>query len=77
MIDPVNMTVIQWSDAVVLSIRDAWAIGRLDDELKWQDWGIGLVRAFSAKSPPNPYEFDDWRDWAQRIYPMLETVTDV
>lgn len=75
MIDPVNMTVIQWADGVVLTISDAWSVGRLDDESEWQTWATGLVRAFSPRALPNPYAFDDWRDWAQRAYPMLEAVT--
>jgi hypothetical protein len=24
------------------------------------------------RNPPNPYQFDDWREWAMRAYPMLE-----
>lgn len=75
MIDPVNMTVMQWADAVILSITDAWSVGRLDDETEWQHWGVGLLRAFSQRALPNPYDFDDWREWARRTYPMLETVT--
>ena len=75
MIDPRNMTLLDWADSVVLSIGDAWSVGRLDDETYWQDWGVSLVRAFSPRALPDPYGFQDWREWAQRVYPMLETVT--
>ena len=75
MIDPHGMTVLDWSDSVILALDSAWSIPRLDDEERWQDWGVTLLRAFAQRAIPDPYEFTDWRDWAMRAYPMLETVT--
>lgn len=75
MIDPHGLTVTEWTDGVILSVGDAWSIPRLDNALQWQDWGVSLVRAFAPRAVPNPYEFDDWREWAMRAYPMLEVVT--
>ena len=77
MIDPRNMTLRDWSDSVILSVGDAWSFGRLDNESLWQDWGVGFLRAgsFATRAIPDPYEFSDWRDWAMRVYPMLETST--
>jgi hypothetical protein len=70
------MTLTDWADSVILTVGDAWAYGRLDDEARWQDWATGLVRSptFSARNLPDPYRFDDWREWAMRAYPMLEEV---
>jgi hypothetical protein len=55
-------------------LGDAWSFGRLDDEARWQDWAVGLLRAntLSPQNLPDPYAFDDWREWAMRVYPMLE-----
>lgn len=77
MIDPRGMTLTDWADSVILVVSGSWSYGRLDDEARWQDWATGLVRSptFSARNMPDPYAFDDWRDWAMRAYPMLETVT--
>jgi hypothetical protein len=74
MIDPRGMTVQAWADAVVLSLDPAWELARFDDLARWQDWAAGLVRAsYSAQRIlPNPYQFSDWRDWAMRVYPLLE-----
>jgi hypothetical protein len=74
MIDPVNMSLTEWADAVMLTAADTWSFGRLDDENKWQDWAVGFVRApsLAQRVLPDPYQFTDWRDWAQRVYPMLE-----
>lgn len=74
MINPRNMSLTDWADSVILAISDAWSFGKLEDEARWQDWAIGFVRAsrFTQQVVPDPYQFADWRDWAERVYPMLE-----
>ena len=74
MIDPRHMTLTQWADAVLLSTNDAWSFGRLVDENDWQDWARAFCAApgYSQRNPPDPYKFDDWREWAMRVYPTLE-----
>lgn len=72
MIDPVGMTLREWADGVIFTTSDAWGIPRLSDEARWQDWATTLLRAYETQNLPNPYAFTDWRDWARRVYPMLE-----
>lgn len=74
MIDPRNMSVKDWADSVILSVTDAWSFGRLDDENEWQSWAKAFCTApgYSQRNVPDPYKFDDWREWAMRAYPMLE-----
>jgi len=74
MIDPRNMKLRDWADSIILSVSDGWSFGRLENENEWRDWAIGFVRAsgYSQRNVPDPYLFDDWKDWAQRAYPMLE-----
>ena len=74
MIDPRGLTVQQWADAVVLATGNAWSYGRLDNPANWQAYMVGFVRAspFTQRVLPDPYQFDDWREWAMRAYPMLE-----
>ena len=74
MIDPRHMTLKEWADAVILSVQDTWSFGRLDREEDWQAWAKTFVGAagYSQLNVPDPYEFDDWRVWAMRAYPMLE-----
>ena len=75
MINPTGMTLTDWADSVILTVGNAWSFPRLDDESQWQDWGVSVLRAFAERSPPNPYEFSDWREWAMRMYPILEKAT--
>lgn len=74
MIDPRGLTLLQWADAVILDVGDAWSFGRLVNEEDWQSWAAAFVRAqpFAQRNPPNPYQFTEWREWAMRAYPMLE-----
>ena len=74
MIDPRGLTLLQWADAVILSVGDAWSFDKLPSEDQWHDWAVGFVRAspFTQRNVPDPYEFSDWRDWAMRAYPFLE-----
>jgi len=73
-INPTNMTLTDWADSVILSINAEQSLGRLDDETRWQDWAVGLLKSgtFSTQTLPDPYQFSDWRDWAMRAYIMLE-----
>ena len=68
------MTLKEWADALVLANPDSWSFGKLLDDTQWQDWAVGFLRAshFSQRIPPDPYMFDDWREWAERAYTMLE-----
>jgi hypothetical protein len=74
MINPKHMDVIEWADAIILSVVDAWSYGRLDNPDEWQAWGTAFIRAdkFVQQNPPDPYEFDDWRDWAERMFPYFQ-----
>lgn len=73
MIDPRGLGLHEWADALLLVVNDVSTIGRLlgDD---WQPWAVGIVRSqpFVQRVLPDPYQFTDWRDWAMRVYPMLE-----
>jgi hypothetical protein len=76
-IDPRNMRLTDWADSVILSVGDAWSFGRLVDEAAWQEWALAFVRAapFTQRNLPDPRGFTDWREWAMRVYPMLEGST--
>ena len=74
MINPRGMDLRDWADSVILSVGDAWSFGKLVDEIEWQSWAVAFVQAppFAQRAVPNPYQFNDWRQWAELAYPMLE-----
>ena len=74
MIDPRGLDLQEWADAVLLAYTGSWALGRLDDPDRWQDWAVGFVRTpdFAKRVLPDPYQFSDWFEWASLTSPMLE-----
>ena len=74
MIDPRGMDWQDWASSVILAVGDAWSFGVPPSEPEWRNWSLGLVRAspFTQRTLPDPYQFDDWREWAMRVYPALE-----
>jgi hypothetical protein len=75
-VNPWGLTWQQWADAAILTLNDTWALGKPGPEEQWQDWATGLVRApgYAQRTLPDPYQFSDWREWAMRVFPMLEGV---
>ncbi len=43
---------------------------RLDDPEKWQEWAMGIFGGVDAlgQDSPDPFEYDDWREWAERLF---------
>jgi len=66
---PVIIELRDWADQLSLDLAEYAPIPRLDDESKWQEWGVAFcaLSGISQKNPPNPLAFDDWRDWASRF----------
>lgn len=69
---PVGMALRDWADRVVLDLDNYGAFGRLEDEARWQDWAVQFLNNTTlGRNLPNPYQFADWRDWAERLAQML------
>lgn len=68
-IDPAYLTAQQWTDFMTPNLEQFGNIGRLGREEEWRLWGAQLlnVPALSGNIVPDPYLFDDWRTWAQRL----------
>jgi len=61
------MRLTDWADCLLLDIP-LGGIGRLMDEKSWQDWAIQLLNNPSLPSTlPNPYKFETWTAWAERL----------
>lgn len=70
---PVNMNLRDWADQIALDLDSFGAFGRLSDETKWQDWAMQLLNNTSLnENIPTPYNFVNWRDWAERFCQSVE-----
>ena len=64
---PSGMTLADWADCILLDLP-LGGIGRLVNEANWQDWAIQLLNNPSLPANlPNPYGFNTWTDWAERL----------
>lgn len=50
--------------AIMQPVMDA------DDPNAWREWALCVVGGQDrlGQDSPNPYEFDDWEDWAMRLF---------
>lgn len=69
---PTNMQLLDWADCVVLDLDNYGSFGRLGSEAQWQDWGVQFLNNTTiGRNLPNPYQFTDWREWADRMAQLL------
>lgn len=67
------MNVLEWTDAMAY-LLDSNYVPKLTEENDWRLWVTTLIRSatFQGQNLPNPYLFDDWRDWAERFNSTVE-----
>jgi hypothetical protein len=70
---PTHITLRDWADQIILDFDPYGAFGRLEDENNWQNWGMQFVNNLTLRENfPIPYQFDDWREWAERFCQTVE-----
>lgn len=69
---PTNMELMDWAAQVVLDLDPYGAFGRLSKEDEWQNWGVQFLNNTTiGRNLPIPYQFEDWREWAERFCQCL------
>jgi len=70
---PTGMQLQDWADQVALDLDSYGALGRLDDVNNWQNWAMQFLNNTTlGRNFPLPYDFDDWREWAERFCQATE-----
>ena len=70
---PTGMGLRDWADQIALDLDPFGAFGRLDVEANWQNWAMQFLNNMTLKENfPIPYNFDNWREWAERFCQVLE-----
>ena len=65
---PVGIGLKDWANCVITDFIAFGAFDPLDDETKWQDWATQFLNATNLiEDFPDPYMYDDWREWAERF----------
>lgn len=69
---PTYMSLPDWAAQINLDLDAYGAFGRLDNPEKWQDWGMQFINNTTlGRNLPNPYQFTDWKEWAERLVGAL------
>ena len=76
-VNPENMDILRWTDVTGLNLSGYGVSPRLDDPRDWQAWGASLLNNPSIRgiALPDPYQFSDWRRWADRVNEALSSVS--
>ena len=47
-------------------------------DLDWKSWAAGLlaIDVFVNEATPDPYQFDDWQDWAAALVNAVNSRPD-
>ena len=70
---PTGLNLRDWADQITLDLDPYGAFGRLDIEDQWQNWAMQFLNNMTLRENfPIPYNFDNWRDWAERFCQTLE-----
>lgn len=70
---PTGMSLRDWADQIALDLDSFGAFGRLDVEDQWQNWAMQFLNNMSlGNNFPLPYDFQDWREWAERFCQTVE-----
>lgn len=72
MIDPRNMALNDWADSMTFVLEQYGSVPRLDG-LEWQPWATAVLRLSvpNRDQAPDPYGFQDWREWGSRFQMFL------
>jgi len=69
---PTRMDLVDWANQVAIDLDPYGSFGRLDDPDNWQNWAMQFFNnAALGRNFPNPYDFKDWQEWAERFVQTL------
>lgn len=69
---PTGLALNDWADQVVLDLSSYGVFGRLGNANEWQNWAAQFLNnATIGGNLPMPYQFTDWKDWAERFCQTL------
>lgn len=76
-IDPRGLSVIEWTDFMTDELLGFSLPPRLDDPTTWQTWALSVCQSprIAVFNPPNPRQFTDWREWADRFNQAVDLPT--
>ena len=64
----------EWSDFMYPTLEQYGVIEQFTYGSDWKSWAAGLLslNPIARLGAPQPYAFDDWKDWAMRFIGALD-----
>jgi hypothetical protein len=77
-IDPRGLTAVQWTDFMILQLDPFAELPSIDSEDEWRIWALVANQspAIAKTNPPDPWGFNDWREWAMRFNQVVDLVSN-
>lgn len=74
---PHGLGLIEWADAAMSALTNYTSITPLVDA-DWQSWGMFFFNnpQLALLGPPNPYEYQEWEPWAERLADALNNASN-
>jgi hypothetical protein len=71
---PTHLSLMDWADQISLDLDSKVPVQKLLDNNNWQAWAEQYVLALQigGNNIPNPYQFEDWRIWADGFCKALQ-----
>lgn len=69
MVQPDYISFGDWVGTVIQDYPSV-LVPYITDESEWRAFGVVLISqdTFAAISPPDPFAFGDWREWARALW---------
>lgn len=74
-VDPRAIPTFQeWSDYMYPTLEEYGVIEQFTHGSDWKSWAAGLLslNPIVRLAVPQPYAFDDWKEWAMRLIEALD-----
>lgn len=77
--DPHYMELADWANGTVYALGEYTSIAQFFPDTDWQRWGMQFFNnpSLGLLGPPNPYDFKDWKPWAERLQDAMLNATGV
>lgn len=68
-----SVSLKDWADSLIIDFNTRDTIPRIDDELKWKEWGnvVASSPSFANRGVPTTENFLSWQEWGIILYDTM------
>jgi hypothetical protein len=75
-VNPTGLAITEWCDYTTDNLARFVSPMKIGGDSEWREWGAHALRGLRTRgvTPPNPYKFADFYEWAQRFNQAVATL---